>query len=238
MQSAIYKGKVKTFLQRQQGILIFPTAEKNLCQNDINRFVGEGVEKALAEAVWLSGLSYFKVSKCLYLAFAELTKNPSPVSHEQPRGICINLGVQVSLWAYFGYFMMVWGNAKVLSDDNVSEYVTVKNSPEQGYVLAQRLFITLYAAVLLAASGSRSEGSCFNYFIGGRIANLERRQAKLKVREVLAANVPFAADSELGVQNITDGFDCTAMAQPCHKHKTNNTEFCLEVCWASGVPWR
>lgn len=102
----------------------------------------------------------------------------------------------------------------------MSEYVTVKNSPEQGYVLAQLLFIALYAAVLLAASGSRSEGSCFNYFTGGSIANLERCQAKSKVREVLSANVLFAADSVLGVQNITDGFDCTAMAQPCHKQIT------------------
>lgn len=35
---------------------------------------------------------------------------------------------------------MVWGNAKVLSDDKMSEHVTVKNSPKQGYVLAQLLF--------------------------------------------------------------------------------------------------
>ena len=107
----------------------------------------------------------------------------------------------------------------------MSEHVIVKNSPEQGYVLAQVLFTVFYAAVLLAASGSSSEGNCFNYFIGGRIAKLERCQAKSKVREVLPGSLPFAADSVLGVQNITDGFDHAAMAQLCHKHKANNTVF-------------
>lgn len=114
---------------------------------------------------------------------------------------------------------------KVLSADEMSEHVTVKNSPKQGCVLAQLLFTVFYAAALLAASGSSSEGSCFNYFIGGRIADLERCQAESKVRGVVPGNPPFAADSVLGVQNITDGFGCTAMAQPCHKHKANNVAF-------------
>lgn len=212
------KKKVKTFLQWHQGVLIFSTAEENLGQNDISGFVGEGVEKALADTTWLSALSYFKASKGLYLAFAELTKDSNTISHGQPRGICINLDAQINLWAYFGYFMMVWGSAKVLSDDKMSEHVTVKISPKQGYVLAQLLFTVFYAVVLLAASGRSSKGSCFNYFIGGRIAKLERCQAKSKVREVLPGNLPFAADSVLGVQNITDGFVYTATAQPCHNH--------------------
>lgn len=113
----------------------------------------------------------------------------------------------------------------MLSDDKMSEYVTVKTSPKQGYVQARLLLIVSDAAVLLAAAGSSSKGSCFNYLIGGRIAKLERCQAKSKVREVLPDNLPFAADSVLGVQNITDDFDCTVMAQPCHKHKANNAVF-------------
>lgn len=233
MHSAFYKEKgknkeekkVKTFLQSHQGILMFSTSEKNSCQNDISGFVGKGVEKALAEITWLSALSYFRETKGLYVAFAGPIKDSSTVSHKQPRGICINLDVQISLWAYFAYFMMVWGNAKVLSDDKMSEHVTVKTSPKQGYVQAQLLLIVFYAAVLLAAAGSRRKGSCFNYLIGGRIAKLERCQAKLKVRGVLPGNLPFAADSVLGVQNITDDFDCTVMAQPCHKHKASNAVF-------------
>lgn len=133
--------------------------------------------------------------------------------------------------------MMVWGNAKVLSDDKTSKLVTVKNSPKQGFVLAQLLFTVFYAAVPLAAFVSSSKGSCFTYFIGGRIAKLERCQAKSKVREVLPGNLPFAADRALGGQNITDGFDRAAMVQPCCKHKANSAVFFqAEVCWASSVP--
>lgn len=127
--------------------------------------------------------------------------------------------------------MIVWGNAKVLSDDKTSKPVTVKDSPKQGYVLAQLLFTVFYAAVLLAASGSSSKGSCFTYFIGGRIAKLERCQAKSKVREVLPGNLPFAADRTLGGQNITDGFDRAAMVQPYCNHKANTAVFFqAEVC--------
>lgn len=105
MHSAFYKEKgknkedkkVKTFLQSHQVILIFSTSEKNPCQNDISGFVVEGVEKALAETIWLSALSYFRESKGLYLAFAEPAKDSSTVSHKQPRGICMNLDVQISL---------------------------------------------------------------------------------------------------------------------------------------------
>jgi len=107
----------------------------------------------------------------------------------------------------------------------MSEPVTVKNSPKQGYALAQLLSTVFYTAVLPAASGSSSEGSCFICFIGGRIAKLERCQAKSKVRKVLPGNLPFVADTVLGVQNITDGFDCTATGQPCHKDKANNAVF-------------
>lgn len=161
----------------------------------------------------------------------ELTTDSSAVSHEQPRGSCINLDVQTSLGTYFAYFMMVWGNAKVLSDDKTSKLVTVKNSPKQGFVLAQLLFTVFYAAMPLAAFVSSSKGSCFTYFIGGRTAKLERCQAKSKVREVLPGNLPFAADRALGGQNITDGFDRAAMVQPCCKHKANSAVFFqAEVC--------
>lgn len=59
------KKKVDTFPQWHQGILIFSTADKNPCQNDIHVFAGKGVEKALVETVWLSTLSYFEASKGL-----------------------------------------------------------------------------------------------------------------------------------------------------------------------------
>lgn len=85
--------KVKTFLQWHQSILIFSAAEKNTCHNDISRFVGQDVEKACAEIVWLLALSCFKVSENLYLAFVELGEDSSTASHEQPRGICIDLGI-------------------------------------------------------------------------------------------------------------------------------------------------
>lgn len=32
--------------------------------------------------------------------------------------------------------MVIWGNEKVLSDNKMSEHVTVKSSLKQGYVLA------------------------------------------------------------------------------------------------------
>lgn len=186
---------------------------------------------------FILALVWGEQSQGLYLAFAEPTKDSSTASHKQPGGICINLDVQISLWTYFAYFVMARGNAVALGDDKMSKPVTVKNSPKQGYVLAQLLFTVCCAALLLAASGSSSEGRCFNYFIGGRIAKLERCQAKSKVKEVLPGNLPFAADRALGVQGITDGFDRAAMAQPCHKHKANNAAFFqAEACWASSVP--
>lgn len=100
----------------------------------------------------------------------------------------------------------------VLSDDKMSEHVPVKNSPKQGYVPAPLLLTVFYAAVLLAECGSSSEESCFHYFIGGRTAKLEGCQTKSKVTEVCSGGLPFAADSVLDMQNITDAFDCTAVA--------------------------
>lgn len=111
--------------------------------------MGEGVEKAFAETVWLLVLPCFKACKSLYLAFAELGEGSSTASHEQPRGICINLGIQISFWVYFVSFMMMWGNEKVLSADKMSEHVTVKNSLKQGYVLAQLLFTAFMHQFLL-----------------------------------------------------------------------------------------
>lgn len=45
--------------------------------------------------------------------------------------------------------MMMWGNEKILSDDKMSEQVTVKNSPKQGCVLAQLLFTAFMQQFLL-----------------------------------------------------------------------------------------
>lgn len=141
--------KVKICLQWHQDILIFSTAEKNTCHNDISRFLGEGAENAFLETVWLLTLSFFNLSESLYLAFAELGKDSSTASHEQPRGICINLCIQISFWVYFGSFMMMWGNEKVLRDDKMSEHVTVKNSLKQGYVPAQLFFTAFMQQFLL-----------------------------------------------------------------------------------------
>lgn len=45
--------------------------------------------------------------------------------------------------------MMMWGNEKVLSDNKMSEHVTVKNSLKQGHVLAQLFFIAFMQQFLL-----------------------------------------------------------------------------------------
>ena len=90
---------------------------------------------------------------------------------------------------------------RVTDDGDSSEPIAVTNGVKQGCVLAPTLFSIMFSAMLSEAFRDADDGITIRYRMDGKLLNLQRLQAKSKVKEATVRDLLLADDCALNASS-------------------------------------
>ena len=163
----------------------------------------------------------------LYMTFVDLTKAFDTVSRSGLWKIMAKFGCPnkfIDLVRSFHDGMQV----RVQDDGELSEPILVTNGVKQGCVLAPTLFSMMFSAMLSEAFRTGEDGIEIHYRMDGRLFNVQKFQAKTKIKRDRVRDLLFADDcalnasTEVGMQESMDKFSeaCTAFGLTISTKKT------------------
>ena len=136
----------------------------------------------------------------LFIAFIDLTKAFDLVNRDGLFKLLHKIGcppIVLSLTKSFHSDM----KGTVQLDGSTSIPFNIVSGVKQGFVLAPTLFGIFFSLMLKYAFGHASEGILLHTRSDGRLFNLARLKAKMKIRRVLIRDLLFADDAAVAVHS-------------------------------------